>query len=161
MREQRLQASVEELSEDMRGLTSLMEVSRKEEDKKRRANLHKVSQYALAGLFQSVAGGQAAADPEMLKSFLEYINFSPEEASELIDNLPKDESGCVDAAAWTSLADDILGGVQARSLYAAGPLPTCSAERSLLKLALCAGTRGRRAGGCSCEGQDGRSVAVG
>ena len=142
MREQALQASVAELNDDMFRLTNLMEVARKEEDKKRRSNLHKVSQYALAGLFQSVAGGQASADPDTLKSFLEYINFSAEEAGELVDNLARDESGNVDAAAWTSLADDILGTMSGPAAAAAA----AAREKDKAEAALKAAAEGAASG---------------
>ena len=104
LRESQLAAGGDELSR----LSAAMRIARREEDMRHRSALHKVTTYALAGLFQSIAGGRPSADVATLLSFLQYIQLPPDEANELVSSLRKAADGGVDSSAWAAMADLLL-----------------------------------------------------
>jgi len=79
-----------------------------EEDRRHRSATHKVATYALAGLFQSIAGGRPSVDSTTLLSFLQYIQLPQDEGAELVASLRKADDGGIDSASWAAMADLLL-----------------------------------------------------
>ena len=118
-REAEARRSVEELTETIERLQGDEPMGRRlqttgsraggtEEERRHRGATHKVATYALAGLFQSIAGGRPSVDTTTLLSFLQYIQLPQDEGSELVASLRKTEDGGIDSASWAAMADLLL-----------------------------------------------------